>query len=276
MISCTPQKRKAEVERKAKIAAEIAHKKIWGWKAEGQQTYSNVKDAFHGIETVLVPHHLKRCAMRELLEYVQKSHEQNISSSFIFRNFSRIILNEIFPFSIRQRKKRNVIARKQVVMRQIRQINRTKYLIHHHEALVTLPDHISFEYIPYPLAVLPMEASFHSRIPLRPAKLMHLKMLKSSFENASQRVRSIQENLEKIAQMVICTSVYHERSAGCLKCGGLIRQHELMVNAVNRATGAMILVPYQFEIQVLQMMILSILFPSLHPSFRSDLLPPSL
>jgi hypothetical protein len=99
------------VERKAKIAADIAYKKTWGWKDEGKQTYSNLKDAFRGVETVLVPHQLKRRAMEELLKHVEKFQENHHS---IFKRISRLILNEIYPFSLRGRKKSSVIARKQM------------------------------------------------------------------------------------------------------------------------------------------------------------------
>ena len=200
---------------------------------------------------ILIPHSLKHSAMIELLQYSQQAAaEASRKKLFLWKYFSTLILLQISFTS--SHKKSVLIEKKLIVLRQIQQMNRQKYLLSHQEAHVTLPNHITFDYIPYPIAILPMEASFRSRIPLKPIKLMHLKMLRSSYENASQSVKSIQDNLQKIALMVTCTSVYHERSAGCLKCGGLIRQHELMVNAVNRATGAMILVPYQFEVQVLK------------------------
>lgn len=264
------------MERKAKLAAEISYQKRWGWREEGKQSYLNLQDAYHNLEMILIPHSLKHSAMIELLKYSQQATaataaavtttEASRRKCIQWKYFSTLLLNEISFFSSHSssRQKSFIIERKLIVLRQLQQITRMKYILHHQEAQVTLPNHITFDYLPYPIAILPMEASFRSRIPLKPIKLMHLKMLRSSFENVSQKVQSIQDNLQKIALMMTCKSVYHEKPSGCLKCGGLIRQHELMVNAVNRATGAMILVPYQFEVQVLKISDSLPLFPSLN------------
>jgi hypothetical protein len=278
--------------------------------------YLNVQDAFRGVESVLIPHRLKRQTMSELLFHMNQQHEnsntQIISSSscpssptsptadattasislppfpvspyvpvsvFVYRRISQRILNSIRSFLSRGRQKSYLIFRKQVTMREIRQRTRSRYLIHHHDpdtgtdlsvsygpgseiaisgagadasgtGFPSLPAHILFEYLPYPEAIAPMESAFHSRVPLRPAKLMRLKMLRNSLLAASNKALVVQEMISKIEAMLVCKSVYHERSAGCLKCGGVIRQHQLLVNAVNRANGRMVLVAYEFELQV--------------------------
>lgn len=196
--------------------------------------------------------------MKELLQHMTNVEKlQSISPSKIFSYTSQLLLNDILPYHQRCKRKSYLIERKLILMREIRQHTRQQYLLYllyysniHDNDNQSIYSSTNNPSPPYHLAILPMEASFHSRIPLKSSKLIHLKMLRNSYYEMLQNVQNIQENIQKIHGMLSCTSVYHERAAGCLKCGGLIRQHELMVNSINRANGTMILVPYQYELEV--------------------------
>lgn len=215
---------------------------------DGKIMFKNVNDAFHGIEIVLIPHRLKKQTIIELIT-ICNIIKQKENKSYIYINISQLILNYIYPFYKRTRKKSYIIKRKLIIMREIRQITRHKYMIHN-DHTNELPSNIFFDYIPYSIAIQPMEASFHSRVPLSRVKLLHLKMLRNSMKDAFDTFQNTQQLIQKIDQMRVCQSVYHERSAGCLKCGGVMRHGKLMVHAKNRASGATVLVANEYEYDV--------------------------
>lgn len=240
------QERKKEVELKAKKLAEIEHRRVWGWRDDGKKTFQNLNNAFIGVRDILVPHQSKKNAMLELITICQKAHDNKINGC---RLTPWRLLNEINPFCAQFRLKRRVIHRKYIVMEEMRRIQRLKQTLLMPFSQSPSSESLTPLLIEH-LALVYMENAYGRRVPVGRSKVMYLRMLRTRTEEARVRFVQTQASIEKMASMLVCMSVYHERAAGCLKCGAIVFHGQLMVNSIQRETGAVVLVHHQFELDV--------------------------
>mmetsp|Transcript_16206 Transcript_16206/g.24415 ORF Transcript_16206/g.24415 Transcript_16206/m.24415 type:complete len:910 (+) Transcript_16206:48-2777(+) len=239
--------RKQEADRKAKEAEEAAYNKMWGWKDEGKKTYREMNHAFAGLQSILVPHKCKKSTMLELDGFCKAAHT---NESFLYRRMSQRVLNEISPFHLRYRLKRRAIHRKYIVMREI--FNRTRAMECLRSGYYETNNFVYNEFMDEHFALLQMEAAYGRRVLVGPAKIMLLRMLRTRVQDAKDKLDRATQGVEKCEYMLVCTSVYHERLAGCLKCGLIMIHGKMCMESYDRATNASIVVPREFELEILK------------------------
>jgi hypothetical protein len=237
------QERKAEAARKQKEADDAAFKKIWGWKEEGKQSAKRVQHAFAGVRAILVPHKSKKMT---ILEYDGVCKKAFMDTSMSWKRVSGRILNVIRPLNSYYRQKNRVIHRMHTVMRELYNQRRSLKSLS-----VCSEEDFPFE---YPLtedgALSHMEAAYAKRVPVGPSKIMLLRMLRSKVQNTRDLWQRAVDGISRCENMLVCTSIYHGRLAGCSKCGLIVVKGEMMLESFDRATNTSIIVRRDFEMDV--------------------------
>ena len=155
-------------------------------------------------------------------------------------------MDTIRPYSTLYRQKYRSIRRKHVVIREIHNNNRASESLH-------MKQESDFSY-DYPhtedQALQPMEAAYARRVPVGPAKVMLLRMLRAKVEDALNKLQRTLNGIDRCELMLVCTSVYHERLSGCPKCGLVLVKGIMHLESFDRVTNTTIIVPRDYEMGV--------------------------
>lgn len=209
--------------------------------------------AFAGVKAILIPHKSKKMAMIELHDVCETA---LANPSIRWMRVSRRILDTIRPFQTFYRLKRRCIHRMHLVMRELYNRRRSHHALHGRVLsadgrYLDSDDNFPYEY-PHREedALLPMEAAYARRVPVGPAKIMLLRMLRDKCEKARALLQRTNDGIDKCEYMLACSSIYHERLAGCLKCGLIMVKGEMYLESFDRVTNSSIIVRRDFEMEV--------------------------
>lgn len=181
-----------------------------------------------------------------ILELEGKCQIVNAGISTSWMRVSGRLLDTIRPLRLLYKQKSRCIHRKHIVIRELYNLRRAQ------NTLSFCPDSdFPFEYPYSEDAVLkPMEESYSRRVPVGPSKIMLLRMLRSEVKQTRDLWQRSVDGINRCESMLVCTSIYHGRLAGCSKCGLIVIKGEMMVESVDRVTNTSIIVRRDFEMDV--------------------------
>jgi len=110
------------------------------------------------------------------------------------------------------------------------------------------------EFVPSRLeheAIEPMKLAYGRRIPMSPAKVMLLRMMRTRLEDARKLYKRTVAGIEACEAMLTCTSIFHYKMSGCPKCGVIFVSDVMHLNTFDRATMAPIITTRDFEVNLL-------------------------